>query len=272
MGAAVDPVTQLRDLYLDLLERALTHTLYAGADVVEPPEDVKREWWNALAGTKEAALIFDPERTRREGRDWPRFAQTMVGVERLHNVRACVETVLVEDVAGDLIETGAWRGGVGIMIRGVLAAYDDRRRSVWLADSFEGLPTPDPEAYPADAGDRSHERQHLAVSADEARDHFRRYGLLDDRVHLVEGWFRDTLPALRGHPWSLIRLDGDMYESTKVALDNLYAGLSPGGFVIVDDFALPACREAVEDFRREQGVDDPIARIDWTGVYWRKSG
>jgi O-methyltransferase len=91
-------------------------------------------------------------------------------------------------------------------------------------------------------------------------------------VHLVEGWFRETLPGLGDHEWALIRLDGDMYESTMDGLVNLYDGLSAGGFLLVDDFALPPCREAVEDFRRDRGIDDPIEVVDWTGVFWRKHG
>ena len=110
------------------------------------------------------------------------------------------------------------------------------------------------------------------MSVESVRENFRRYGLLDDRVRFVEGWFRDTLPKLRTNTWALVRLDGDMYESTMDGLINLYDGLSVGGFLIVDDLALDPCREAVEDFRRERRIEDPIEEIDWTGGYWRKRG
>jgi predicted O-methyltransferase YrrM len=86
----------------------------------------------------------------------------------------------------------------------------------------------------------------------------------------VEGFFQDTLPNLDAGPFAVIRLDGDMYGSTIVALENLYPKLSPGGFVVVDDYALPACREAVTDYRSAQGIDAKIEEIDWTGVWWRK--
>jgi len=236
------------------------------------PAEVREEFREALRGTDEAALIFDHEGSRAQGRDWPRYAQTMVGLERLRNVRRCVERVLSDRVPGDFIEAGVWRGGVAILIRGILRAYRVGERRVWLADSFRGLPPPDPDRHPADSGSRAHEHELLAVSADQVRDNFRRYDLLDDQVVLVAGWFRDTLPALGDRRWALIRLDGDMYESTMDSLVNLYDGLERGGFLIVDDFALTPCREAVEDFRRERGIDEPIERIDWTGVYWRKRG
>ncbi|HWW67729.1 MAG TPA: TylF/MycF/NovP-related O-methyltransferase, partial [Solirubrobacterales bacterium] len=142
---------------------------------------------------------------------------------------------------------------------------------VLLADSFAGLPAPD-DRFPADAGSHLHEVDQLAVSLEEVRANFERYGLLDERVEFVRGWFADTLPALRERRWAVVRLDGDLYESTIQALENLYPGLSPGGFLIVDDYgALESCRRAVEDFRREQGIAEPLRWIDHSGVYWRRS-
>jgi O-methyltransferase len=261
----------LRERYLELLIGALTQTIYADIDAIDPPPEVFEA--GGLFTLEEYRERADAVVERREGRDWPRHGQTMVGLKRMRNIRDCVEAVVEEDVAGDLIEAGVWRGGASILMRAALEAFGDQGRHVWLADSFQGLPDPDPERYPADSGPVWAQRlEVLAVSVDEVRENFRRYGLLDERVHFVEGWFRDTLPGLRDREWSLIRLDGDMYESTMDGLVNLYGGLSEGGFLLVDDFAIPPCREAVEDFRRERGIDEPIERVDWTGVYWRKRG
>jgi len=99
---------------------------------------------------------------------------------------------------------------------------------------------------------------------------FARYGLLDDQVRFVPGWFRDTLPGLAGHPWSLLRLDGDLYESTMDALTNLYPSLSVGGWIVIDDFSIAACAKAVEDFRADHGITTPMQVIDWTGRAWRR--
>ena len=154
----------------------------------------------------------------------------------------------------------------------MLEAYGDPTRSVWVADSFEGLPVPDAERYPADSGlDWSHVEV-LKVGADAVRANFERYGLLDDRVRFLEGWFSDTLPDAPIEAISVLRLDGDLYESTMDALVALEPKVSPGGFVLVDDYGgwVP-CREAVEDYRAAQGITDPIVEVDWTGVWWRKS-
>jgi O-methyltransferase len=207
---------------------------------------------------------------RAEGRDWPLDAETMVGLRRLDNLQECIASVVADGVPGDVAETGVWRGGAMIFARAVLEALGDTERAVWCADSFAGLPPPDPQAYPADDGDVHHSYRQLAVSAGEVRANFERYGLLDDRVRFLEGWFRDTLPSAPIEQLAVLRLDGDMYESTIVALDSLYSKVSPGGYVIVDDYgAAPACRKAIEDFRSGHGVTEPLREIDWTGVYWR---
>jgi O-methyltransferase len=260
-------VARLRDLYLELLIGGLTHTIYPRVDQMELPEELVERLTPGMREAEDKWMIFHPELARAQGRDWPLYAQTMIGLERMRSVRRCVETVLRDDVPGDLIEAGVWRGGVGILMRGILKAYGVDDRQVWVADSFRGLPPPDPDR---DRGVESHELEWLAVPLEEVRENFDRYGLLDERVRFVEGWFRDTLPALRDVRWSVVRIDSDLYESTMDALVNLYDGLSPGGFLIIDDFFLDACREAVEDFRRDRGIEDPIERIDWTGVYWRK--
>ena len=264
-------------MYLELLQRSLTHSLYSGSDAVgfTSRSFLRRkllEFLRTRKGIVPVRILPEQEQLRAEGKDWPMFAQTMIGVERLRNVRRCVEAVIAEEIEGDLIEAGVWRGGAAIFMRGVLKAHRDQTRCVWVADSFEGLPPPDTETYPADAEGHGHwhEADHLAVSVDEVRANFARYGLLDHRVKFLKGWFSDTLPTLQGRRWAVVRLDGDMYESTMDGLDNLYGGLVPGGFLIIDDYQIEECRRAVDDFRRKHHIAEPIQPIDWTGVYWRR--
>jgi O-methyltransferase len=263
----------LSTLYVDLLERALTHTLYEPMDVDVQGRRSMRRLKNLLRRRGIVAMFGSPvdAANRDEGRDWPVFAHTMMGCRRMSNLRSCVERVLEEDVPGDLIEAGVWRGGAGILMRGVLRARGITDRDVWVADSFAGLPPPDVSSHPADAGADWHKWSQLAVTRSEVEANYQRYGLLDDRVHFLEGWFSETLPTVAGRRWAVVRLDGDMYGSTMDSLTNLYPGLSTGGYVIIDDyFALPACRQAVDDYRAEHGIVEPIQRIDWTGAYWRR--
>ena len=182
-----------------------------------------------------------------------------------------VENAIPEGVPGDLIETGVWRGGACILMRAVLEAYEDRTRRVFVADSFEGLPVPNADAYPPTRATDTTPSRSSSVSLDEVKANFAKYGLLDDRVVFLKGWFKDTLPRAPIERLAVLRLDGDMYESTMDALTALYDKVSAGGFVIIDDYGcIEACRKAVHDFRDAHGISEPILDIDGWGVYWRK--
>jgi O-methyltransferase len=244
------------ELYLDLLKGCLTRTLFPDRSVLD--------------GLAPNVTEFDAA-VRLDGRDWPTEGETMIGTIRLNNVQRCAVDALQNGIPGDFVEAGVWRGGAAILMRAVLAAYGDRTRRVWLADSFNGLPRPDPERYPHDTNDRYWESPLLRVPLDEVKRNFARYGLLDDRVRFLPGWFKDSLPTAPIDTIAVLRLDADMYESTIQALTSLYPKLAPGGYVIIDDYnALHNCKAAVHDFRNMFGIQDEIRSIDWSGVYWQK--
>jgi hypothetical protein len=156
-------------------------------------------------------------------------------------------------------------------MRAVLKAHGVKDRTVWVADSFEGLPPPNPEKYPADAGMTLHEATFFAVSLETVKNNFSRYGLLDDQVKFLKGWFKDTLPSAPIEKLAVLRLDGDLYESTMDALVHLYPKLSPGGYIIVDDYGTVfPCKKAVSDYRKKHNITEPIIKIDWAGAYWQK--
>jgi len=105
----------------------------------------------------------------------------------------------------------------------------------------------------------------------DVRANFARFGLLDGGVEFLEAWFHETLATLAHRRWAVVHLDGDLYESTIEGLTHLYPNLSPGGFVIIDDYgACPPCAAAVHDYRRYQNIDEPIVTVDWTAVHWQK--
>jgi glycosyltransferase involved in cell wall biosynthesis len=242
-----------RNLYLDLLESELVGTLH---------DDPSMAPWSKNK--------FDPA-LRQIGRDWPSRAQTMIGTVRMRNLRHLVERVINEGVQGDFIETGVWRGGACIYVRGIFASYGITDRTVWVADSFKGLPPPDEKGFPEDRGDQHFTVDELAISLDQVKSNFQRYGLLDAQVKFLEGWFKDTLPSAPIQKLAVLRLDGDMYESTIQALDALYDKVTIGGMIIVDDFVLPACRKAIEDFRNRYDITSRLEDVDGAAVYWRKS-
>jgi O-methyltransferase len=274
----------IEDRYLDLLKQTLTRMLFIDEevwDIGQPyqgwmPTSGARAWTQsrirALLARRGLRLVRTggDRALRRSGRDWPLTAETMIGVSRLDSVQECIERVLAENIEGDLIETGAWRGGCSIFMRAVLLARGDTKRTVWVADSFEGLAPPDYDAHPNELEIDLSVFDLLAVSLDEVKSNFSRYNLLDGQVRFLPGWFRNTLPDAPVDKLALLRLDGDYYESTMTALTHLYPKLSSGGFIIVDDYIIPACGKAVSEFRASVGDESEIVHIDVDAVYWRK--
>ena len=253
----VDDATQVRARYFELLRDSLI-----GLIDEDPALEIR---------PRGGRLPFDAAK-RVEGQDWPASALSMIGARRMLQLQQAVEYVVGRGVPGDMIETGVWRGGACILMRAVLMAYGVRDRRVWVADSFAGLPAPDPARYPSDRGIRFHTFEQLAVPLDEVRRNFERYRLLDDQVVFLKGWFRDTLHAAPIDRLAVLRLDGDLYESTMDALVALYEKVSPRGIVIVDDYGqIAACAAAVDDFRHSRGIVEPLERIDASGVFWQRA-
>ncbi|MFO0810551.1 MAG: TylF/MycF family methyltransferase [Gemmataceae bacterium] len=270
------------DLYLDLLKRVLCASVYpesswqvvtgerAGASGLAHR---LRRW--AVNACRRRGLMFvkprpfDPS-LRESGRDYPCFGYSMIGLRRMTQLQECVEAVIGDDIPGDLIETGVWRGGAAILMRAVLRRYGVTDRTVWAADSFDGLPPPRAEVDRLDLSFDLSEWSYLKVSLESVRAAFESFGLLDDQVRFLKGWFKDTLATAPIERLSVLRLDGDMYESTIDAITPLYPKLSPGGFVIVDDyFGWPGCRRAVDEYRSKHGITAKLIDIDGAAAYWR---
>jgi Macrocin-O-methyltransferase (TylF) len=264
----------MAEAYLDLMELVLTGVL-----IEDPPIVTKdhRRLFRSIAESispgadpDEAEMARFQFSWREQGLDWPTHGFTMVGLKRLRNFRALIDRVVEEGVPGDVLETGVWRGGASILARAVLRAWGETGRRVVVADSFAGLPPPDP-SYPQDSQSILHEYAELAVSLETVRANFAKFGLLDDQVVFLKGWFRDTMPRAPIARLAVMRLDGDMYESTIDPLKHLYDRLSPGGWVIVDDYFIPACKAAVTDFLGERSLSPAIHDIDGMGVYFQKT-
>ena len=242
-----------RDRYLNLMAQVLDGTL-----IKDPP----LRWYE---GT------YDPK-LRESGWDWPSVALTMIGTKRLANVRFVLESVISENVKGDFVETGVWRGGASIYAKAVLMSYGCLDRKVICCDSFEGLPEPNAEQYPKDAGSEFHTYPELAVSLEEVQANYKSIDLLDDNVECLKGWFRDTMSKVPSKKIAVLRLDGDMYESTIDPLTHLYDRIPDGGWVIVDDYnVVAACKDAVHDFLRSRNETPELKQIDGIGAFFRKN-
>jgi hypothetical protein len=268
--AAAGPGPQpeaLRLAYLDLLK--LTLCDLAGATTREVRWTDDKRWFSReLTGDAQLA-------GRAEGKDFSLDGLTMVGLRRLDALQANVESVVEDQIEGDLIEAGVWRGGASIFIRATLDSLGASERTLWLADSFEGFPPPDRADLEAD---RILETDFegvdfLAPGLGTVQSYFSRFGL-ERGVRFVPGFFEHTLQHFRGKRWALIRIDADTYKATRLALDALYPGLSAGGYIVLDDYFhpwLPQCRKAVDDFRDEHRIAERVEQVDWNGGYWRRA-
>jgi O-methyltransferase len=272
------------ELYIDLLKRVLTRAVVAKPRErhrFTPTAPLRRVLISRLQHTLRSANLELVRLVRNGPEDYLESghmaegrvedAETMLGLRQLDNMQACVVDVLRNNIPGDLVEAGVWRGGMTIFMRALLRAYEgqshqDRLRQVWVLDSFEGLPDIDKsrESFDWKAGD-------MAVSLEEVKGNFARYGLLDDRVHFLKGFFDRTLPQAPISQIAILRIDADLYQSTLDVLNHLYPKLSAGGYAVFDDFQnLQDCRKAIEEYREQNGISEKIQFIDKRAVYWKK--
>lgn len=266
--------------YLDLLKKVLIDYDKIGSMEIHPLSIVNPNWKTFFLYPLDKLLrkrnfsinklkYVSPEK-RIEGLDWPAHAKTMIGYKRLTNIENCINTIKEDRIDGDLIETGVWRGGAAIFMKAVLNELKIYVKMLWLADSFQGLPKPKGK-YPLDKLSNLHKQRILKVSKEEVEENFKLYDLLDDQVKFIEGWFDETLPKAPIEKLSLLRLDGDLYESTIIALESLYPKLAIGGFVIIDDFnAFQFCKNAVLDYRLANDINESMIEIDNEAIFWRK--
>lgn len=250
---------------LNFLKRVLTDTVY--------DENITQKFFyeHAYPSNDEMISVCNKPTSvkRKMGEDWPEKAHTMIGLDRLNNLHSCLEHIRINNIDGDFIETGVWRGGSCIFVKKYFDLFNMNKK-VFVADSFQGLPPPE---IPEDAGDPHHTIEVLKVSIDTVTQNFEMYEALDEKVVFLKGWFKDTLPNNNQiEKLCILRLDGDMYKSTMDVFDSCYDKVVAKGFVIVDDYGTTRnnCQIATEDFRKKRNITKPFIRIDNSGIFWQK--
>jgi O-methyltransferase len=275
------------DRYIDLIKNVLCASLYdeSAWQLIDGPmktlpggnsiTSAAKRWVVKTLRGRHLRLVrtvpFSAE-LRQSGLDWPMFGYTMTGRNRLDALERCLHDVLDNSVPGDIAETGVWRGGSMMLAKAVLNERGDTARKLWLADSFEGMPVPRETDKSKSFQEDFSDRDFLIATQEQVQANFKRFGLLDDNVKFLKGWFCDTLPTAPIKQLALLRLDGDLYESTVDALTALYPKLSVGGYLIVDDYhSWPGCKRAVDEYREAHGISDELVNIDAHSVYWKRT-
>jgi hypothetical protein len=239
-----------RSAYVDQVKRSVTNYHYLGGD--------------ASFDAFRSATHYDLREARWKIDPLSR-PLTLLTRGQLDLIEQSVLSLEQRGIAGDYIEAGVWRGGVIVLLRALLDAYDIPGRKVFAADSFAGIPKNLRAVNdPVDAW-----TDRWIAPVDEVKQNIERFGLLDDRVRFLVGFFANSLKTLADEQFALVRLDSDSYDSVETSLNELYPRLSLGGILIIDDWHLVGCKQAVMDYRARHGVRDEIHEHDGN-AWWVK--
>lgn len=204
---------------------------------------------------------------------------TMGGSKALENAFDVTSMAEEKGIAGALVECGVAQGGTAAMMAMTNRIRGSHPRQKWFFDSYEGLPEPTEEDYQDGALGhfvRPLPRGSCLGTIEQVSDLlFGRLRFSREEIRLVKGWFQDTVPAQRDAvgPIAVLRLDGDWYESTKIPLDHFFDQITPGGFVIIDDYATcHGSRRATDEFIAERGLPVVLHEDGRGGIWFQKPG
>lgn len=195
---------------------------------------------------------------------------TMLPYDRMSALYEAAREIEASDSGGSIVECGVWNGGSAGILASV--AGSNKMRRVWLLDSWEGLP--EPGEYDIHCSGQPGEKG-MALGSREKTEEllFGKLGLDRSRIHLLKGWFNETIPANKTDMGeiSLLHLDGDWYESVKLCLEELYDSVVEGGYIFIDDYGeWKGCKKAVDEFFEKRNLRINLRHIDYAGVYFRK--
>lgn len=203
--------------------------------------------------------------------------QTMTSLERMYALWSATRYIVDNELPGDLVECGVWRGGSVMLMALTLLRQGDPSRDLWLYDTFGGMTAPTAEDVQEMSGRTATEiLDERARTADDpfwgiapraaVEANLRRTGYPFERFRLVEGDVATTLSATAPDALALLRLDTDWYASTRHELEHLYPRLVRGGVLIVDDYGYwRGARKATDEYLDTLRPRPLLHRIDYTG-------
>ena len=211
------------------------------------------------------AKIWDQYQEKRLTKDI--LPYTLVGPERIHNLYVLARRIEQENIPGDVIECGVYRGGTAAILAR-RATHSKMNRIVWLFDSFQGMPP----TTQADGKDAQEWVGKLTTSPNEVKEVLKRTGAILDRVRIIPGFYENTLPTVEIPQIALLNLDCDWYESVKLCLHKFYDSVVPGGFISFDDYGYwPGCKLAVDEFFQERALPYALQEVDSCARWFQKT-
>jgi hypothetical protein len=194
---------------------------------------------------------------------------TVTSNERIVSLIRAVKYIVANEIAGDIVECGVYKGGSILAVLKTLIRLNDSSRQVWLYDTFEGMTKPGASDVSLSRGGALEEWEQgpwCYAPFEEVRRVVLDTGYDEAKIHFVKGRVEETLPTAAPRQISLLRLDTDWYESTMHELNHLFPRLSRGGVIIIDDYGHWAgARKAVDEFLAKNDIPLLLSRIDYTG-------
>ncbi len=264
-GALLDEHYLDNELRIDLLTTAMERGERPNPEKLRDPMRRMRPELRELEAARRAGQL----RTDTDGMP-AYFPYTTMGRHRLDHLHRCLDAVVSEGVAGDLVECGTGRGGGAIFLRGFLAAHEITDRSVWVFDEFRSTTHASGGDPASVAGGRGF--PNLLGDLNTVREAFHRFDLLDEQVRFASGDLGETLRADVPATIGLLRLGDGLGERAGEVLARLYERVTPGGHVVIDDYEIdPECRAAIDAVRSRLAVEMPLERVDWSAAAFRKA-
>lgn len=195
---------------------------------------------------------------------------TMTTPERIVALLRSIRYIVANDIQGDIVECGVWRGGSMMAAARLLRRLGVEDRHFWLYDTFEGMPTPNQQEaiYNGKSAQDMLEADpsyRCFASIDEVRANLSTCDIDPRRLHFVKGKVEDTIPGQVPERIALLRLDTDWYESTMHELTHLFPRLSPKGVIIIDDFGhWKGAQKATEEYFQRTKTPLLLNRIDYS--------
>jgi O-methyltransferase len=207
---------------------------------------------------------------------------TMTSHERISALCHAVRYATKHNIPGDIVECGVWRGGSMMAAALTLLREQDLTRTLYLFDTFEGMPPPTELDRAARSGksaalllEEADESSLIWAHAplDDVRANLASTNYPADRIRFIRGRVEDTIPREAPHNIVILRLDTDWYASTRHELIHLYPKLSVGGVLVVDDYGhWEGARKAVDEYINDNRLPILLQRIDYTGRIAVKRG
>jgi hypothetical protein len=194
------------------------------------------------------------------------------GLETTYSLFQAVKYIVENNIPGDMVECGVWRGGSMMLIAHALKHFGDVSRKLFLYDTFAGMTEPDDIDIDFDNKAMKPvwskaKSEGMVIgwggAVDNVRTNLLSTGYPYERMHFIAGDVLQTIPATLPSRIALLRLDTDWYKSTLHELQHLYDLIVPHGVLIIDDYGwCRGARQATDEFFRDRPFKPMMHRVD----------